>query len=804
MAHSEKDLIWATRTTGHALRDQLIEHRCFDGVSELVADDEVMGLEVSSGVAAEHLLLDGMQALLVSQGLRPGRLHALRSDVLGVLRDEDGNPMLPVTSGLEFWVQPDDSRFPEILVQVPAHMSHAATDSNITIFFNEELQADVNGSINISDGMQEEIIALSAPSNLPGTGYVLLQGSVVVINPAMDFGLNREVTVTFDQGIFRDLAGNPFKGLSEGEYVFYSAPAAFSLVAPYVRYPNFREPRFTPRAGAMLHHVNGTFLLSGGETGGFCLADTWVSQTGEDWTQVEGVTSQDFFRTIPLIAYSPTVVDKEGCVWLLGGTCNDESGTLWKTCDIGRSWMHVSRPTAIPFGQEVPPSFPATFHDHAMAILGGWQLVIADVSPGSSEAIWRFVTSTAERVQRVGGGRADDPSRAAPLGFGLRRSPKLLATSAAGLFILGGHLCAPGEFFCTAFFNDVWFSPDGGAHWHCKTMSYAAGWDMSQLLSWHGVGKHFGAELTLDDTIYVLGGQLPGTEEAIPFAYQSYPGLQDVYLTDGQPFMILPGSIELGVPPALPTDHFRLMFGEHVRLAMPGRYARFIELPGNYTEYADNATEVGEGMDVREATISVMGKDLILRPLMPLAQGRSYQVEVDALVVEDLAGNRFGHLTGSNLQVHILEDPEAPYLVSMLPASGSTGVEPWAVLTLTFSEAVQAGNGSLQVIPKIAYGALLELPVSEAVLVREKAVLPSRPHPQAVFRLPPGKRYTPDMARSPSITALREKLCDSPIAGEEYVVSLPSGLLRDRLGNEASCLVRAYPVLSPCEPRLAY
>ena len=68
-----------------------------------------------------------------------------------------------------------------------------------------------------------------------------------------------------------------------------------------------------------------------------------------------------------------------------------------------------------------------------------------------------------------------------------------------------GHLCAPGEFFCTAFFNDagallrplgcrlleskigmmalsgraqVWFSPDGGAHWHCKTMSYAAGWDM--------------------------------------------------------------------------------------------------------------------------------------------------------------------------------------------------------------------------------------------------------------------------------------------------------------------------------------
>ncbi|CAE7797874.1 unnamed protein product, partial [Symbiodinium microadriaticum] len=665
----------------------------------------------------------------------------------------DGNPLLPLTSGLEFWVQPDDSRFPEILLQVPAHMGHAATDSNITLFFNEDLQADVNGTINISDGMQEEIIALSAPSNLPGVGYVLLQGSMVVINPAMDFGLDREVTVTFEHGIFRD-----FARLREGEYVFHSAPSAFSLIAPYVRYPNFREPRFTPRAGAMLHHVHGTFLLVGGVSEGFCLADTWVSETGVDWTQVEGVISQDFFRAIPLIAHSPSVVDKDGCVWILGGQCNDDSGTLWKTCDIGRSWMHMPRSRAIPFGQEVPPSFPSTFRDHALAILGGWQLVIADVSPDSSEAIWRFVAPDAERVQRVGGGRADDPSRAAPLGFGLRRSPKLLATSTAGLFLVGGHLCTPGERLCSAVFNDVWFSPDGGAHWHCKTKSYAAGWDMIQLLNWHGVGIHFRAELTQDDSIYMLGGQIPGTEEpgeASAFVYQSYLGLEDVYLTDREPFMILPGSIEMGEPPALPTDVFRLFFGEEVR-PEPGRRARFVELPGNYTY--ENDTERGEGMDdwdVREATISTTGKELVLRPLMPLLQGRRYQVEIDAHIVQDRAGNHFGYLRGPGLQVHILEDREAPRLMSMMPGSGSTGVEPWAVLTLTFSEAVESGQGSLQVMPKIAYGAMLELPVSQAVLVREKVI----------FKLPPGQRYTPDM---------------------EYMVSLPTGLLRDRLGNEVA------------------
>ncbi|CAE7465791.1 unnamed protein product [Symbiodinium necroappetens] len=506
---------------------------------------------------------------------------------------------------------------------------------------------------------------------------------------------------------------------------------------------------------AMLHHVHGTFLLVGGVSDGFCLADTWVSETGVDWTQVEGVISQDFFRAIPLIAHSPSVVDKDGCVWILGGQCNDDSGTLWKTCDIGRSWMHMPRSRAIPFGQEVPPSFPSTFRDHALAILGGWQLVIADVSPDSSEAIWRFVAPDAERVQRVGGGRADDPSRAAPLGFGLRRSPKLLATSTAGLFLVGGHLCTPGERLCSAVFNDVWFSPDGGAHWHCKTKSYAAGWDMIQLLNWHGVGIHFRAELTQDDSIYMLGGQIPGTEEASAFVYQSYLGLEDVYLTDREPFMILPGSIEMGEPPALPTDVFRLFFGEQVR-PEPGRRARFVELPGNYTY--ENETERGEGMDdwdVRAATISTTGKELVLRPLMPLLQGRRYQVEIDAHVVQDRAGNHFGYLRGPGLQVHILEDREAPRLMSMMPGSGSTGVEPWAVLTLTFSEAVESGQGSLQVMPKIAYGAMLELPVSQAVLVREKVI----------FKLPPGQRYTPDM---------------------EYMVSLPTGLLRDRLGNEVA------------------
>lgn len=44
------------------------------------------------------------------------------------------------------------------------------------------------GVINISDGTQEEIIALSTSSRSRGEGYAILRNSMVIINPAYDFG----------------------------------------------------------------------------------------------------------------------------------------------------------------------------------------------------------------------------------------------------------------------------------------------------------------------------------------------------------------------------------------------------------------------------------------------------------------------------------------------------------------------------------------------------------------------------------------------------------------------------------------
>lgn len=700
---------------------------------EKVPDQELLSIEVSAPEASEHILLDGTTVLVVSR-LVPGQLHALRLDTLGVFVEEFGIPLLPIVS--EFWVLADDERAPEIFMQVPVHQGEASTNGNITLFFSEALQADMSGIINISDGTKEELIPLSANSQTKGQGYVILRGSMVIINPSLDFSAGRAVTVNFDPEIFKDLAGNPFPGLTGEEYVFHTAPAHFRKMAAYLQYPNFREPRFTPREGALFHFVNGSLLLFSGIVDGLCLADTWVSRTGKEWTQVLGVESQSHSKLFPLVAHSPSAVDKEGCIWVLGGQCNNDPGTIWKTCDVGRSWFPLPRPTPIPFRGQVPAMFPMAFRDHAMTVLGGWQLVVVDASPGSSQAVWRFNSYSAEFVQRVAG--------ETPLPFGLRREPKLLATSEGGLYLVGGHFCED-DWMCN--FNDVWFSGDTGESWHCKTKNYLA--KDPSVMEWPGVGRGFNAVITQDDTIFVLAGDLPGREEASAYVYESFLGLGDVYLTDS-PYFIMPGSTLLGQAAVPPRQGFSLFFGEEILLA-EGAMAFFHQQDGNYSDL-ENETNYTTG-PIIESDITVHGKDLHLQPREWLLPGRRYRLEIPAGHVQDVAGNPFGQILDERFEVAVLEDNEAPRAVSMYPPDGQKDVEPWTRLALTMSEEVVLGHGSLKVAPVLGYGVTVELPVAKATVVMRKVV----------FQLPPQRRFTADM---------------------EYVVTMPAGLLRDFFGNE--------------------
>merc|ERR1719428_1226260 len=71
-------------------------------------------------------------------------------------------------------------------------------------------------------------------------------------------------------------------------------------------------------------------------------------------------------------------MDGNDCVWLLGGQCDvTETNIIWKTCNAGSIWTPLSVPTIVSI-PGLNHSWPSQFSGHAIAIVGGWKLVVVD------------------------------------------------------------------------------------------------------------------------------------------------------------------------------------------------------------------------------------------------------------------------------------------------------------------------------------------------------------------------------------------------------------------------------------------
>jgi len=794
--------------------------RCH-GDGDDVPDEEVMILDVSSAEGKERLKVegDGSSMLLVTKNLQPGRLHAIRTYVQGVITDKAKNQLLPIVDGWWFWVQPDDARIPEVFLKLPVNGSDAPPDTNITLFFGENIQPAAEGYISLSDGEIMENISLETSPQANGKGYAIIRDSMVIINPSVDFTQGKMVTLYMEEGTFSDFAGNPFPGFAAGEYVFRISPPEFEMVLEYERYLKFREPRFQPREGALLQFTNHTFLLYGGRRGEECYADSWISKTGDEWIQLKGVKSLNHDDKVPMIANAPSAVDYRGCVWIIGGDCNNDPGRFWITCDVGRSWDPIERPIVIPFGPEVPPKLPEFFYGHAIAIIGGWQMIIVDAAPNTSHAVWRWISIEAERVQRVAG------EKFGPLPFGERSDPKLLATANGGLYLVGGHLCFARS-LCDQVFNDVWFSPDGGESWQCKTTSFAAGWPLRP--AWNGIGRYSAVALTQDDTIYIMGGHKLGSNgvnaTGTNVVLSSFGGQGDIKLSDRRPYVVRPGSVLAGLKPALPHDRFAVYFGELIMLNLSEGVVLFYEqIPeednrtftttgttiftrtSTSSTYTDTSTAsstssttsststitsststITTSTSTRTSTTitstsyttvslttpwppfpvppgaiparaTVNGTVLLLKPKRNLESGRNYVIDIPAGFVQDIAGNKFNHITGEDMEVSISTDVEPPYLVDMWPANESDSNQPWSHICFYMSEPVTLGTGSLKLTAP--QGETVEIPMEDATVLND----------QVIFRMAPSQRLT---------------------YGQEYTVSYPAGMFVDSaslesLGGEA-------------------
>ena len=95
------------------------------------------------------------------------------------------------------------------------------------------------------------------------------------------------------------------------------------------------------------------------------------------------------------------------------------------------------------------------------------------------------------------------------------------------------------------------------------------------------------------------------------------------------------------------------------------------------------------------SAVTVSGSTLTVNPTSDLAYLTGYRLEIPAGVIEDLAGNDFTGLTTYNFSTEAPPDTTAPTIQTISPADESTGVAIESNITLTFSESIKKGTGSI-------------------------------------------------------------------------------------------------------------
>eukprot|EP00746_Dinoflagellata_sp_MGD_P074176 gnl/MRDRNA2_/MRDRNA2_29997_c0_seq1.p1 gnl/MRDRNA2_/MRDRNA2_29997_c0~~gnl/MRDRNA2_/MRDRNA2_29997_c0_seq1.p1 ORF type:complete len:2479 (-),score=415.20 gnl/MRDRNA2_/MRDRNA2_29997_c0_seq1:427-7653(-) len=668
----------------------------------------------------------GKTVYLDQDDLTQAQAYSVTTSVAGTFKDVANQPLARISSGWSFTVATDDTTVPTMVGHEPQADTSAGDDSptgDITLFFSEAVQTNgADKTVTVSDGVKSA--AIPVDNGDPTKGSVTILGTNVRVDPFDDLGYDKTVTVSIATGAFKDLFGLANGAISDWQYKtsgFYFAT---------LREHN-ETTGFSPREGATAFWTkppSGTgaeiLMLYGGRTSdGVCTRDIFTSTTGATWKALTA-TSTDPGLTAPNVSNAPAAMDAEGCVWLLGGQCEDDySNTIWKSCTAGTSWT----PLPPPVPEEPRRTWPDSFYGHAMTILGGWQLVVVDSVRGM---VWASSNKEATIVKLV----------TASVPFARRQDPILLATSDTKLYLMAGHNCI--DALCaTQVFTDVWSSSDGGATWVCQTANFAP--ELTEKYSL-GIGRFVTPIMAYDNAIFLLGGHKPNTTLGLDTVYESYGRRLDTEIAGA--FAQLPAHDSQG---AMGDASLMLYFRESVQAG-----TGTVKL----TDFGpDEVTGGNTGDADTDIPITTMFSRQILSviPGQRLTAGRKHGLTITDGTIKDLAGNTLTASAFGSYHFTVANDGTKPKVVSTWPAPQATGVEPWASgIVLMMDEAVQKGTGKITIQPSM--GTPLEVDVMSSTIVDSHAFFP----------LPVvGESY------------------GGLVQGMDYSIHVPDGLLMDTARN---------------------
>jgi len=709
---------------------------CHDGVTEFLDDAAFALVDVSNTLLDWSLYLKGSSVYIDHPDLLDGTTYSVKTDSASVFKDRAGVPLGMLSGGFDFTVQLPDTQPPVLYHTEPVgDMSTVvAPNVDIILFFSEAVQKSNTGAnVVVTDGTIRNAIPIDNSNSREGKVSVV--GNVVIINPFDDMGYGMIVTVTVPPGAFMDLNGLAFAGVAGAQYRFRTQSFIF------VERKSNDTSGFPVREGPVMYFTGSSLMLYGGRRGEECLSDLWTSQTGDAWTQV--IDPKWNFTARPRAANAPTAIDASGCIWLLGGDCNQDAQQLWKTCDSGRTWLAWPQPLVVHIGSHGTPSLPREWSGHAIAIVGSWQLVVVNAGDAdeSSNGVWRFMDAEAMHVQRVA---------AAPLPFGSRRDPSLVSMSDSSLYLVGGNLC--NDWTCTnnLVFVDIWISVDVGETWNCQTTNFYPAFTTTFS---RGYGQHLSALAMYDDTLFLLAGKRANSTEGSDFVLQSMASEPDNSLLE--PYLRTPLLGEF-VPRRgmTPTMYFResVQFGiGAVRLLDYGDNNR----PGGFGADADRDVSIEVAISRQAVTIT---------PKEVLTPARVYAVHVPTGALTDLVGNPL-HNDVPMYTFMASADGKAPTVVDVMPIG--VDVSPWTSVTLTMSEAVIRGSGSLSLFAEETQGVndYVFLDIAQAIIIEKKVF----------FQLLAGRH----------------------LSNRTYTLTAPAGLVLDMAGNENQIFTSSFTLLDP-------
>eukprot|EP00746_Dinoflagellata_sp_MGD_P166558 gnl/MRDRNA2_/MRDRNA2_96532_c0_seq1.p1 gnl/MRDRNA2_/MRDRNA2_96532_c0~~gnl/MRDRNA2_/MRDRNA2_96532_c0_seq1.p1 ORF type:complete len:3796 (-),score=582.92 gnl/MRDRNA2_/MRDRNA2_96532_c0_seq1:173-9922(-) len=689
--------------------------------------------------------------------------YKYRAQTDGTVQDASGGATPAFITN--FTIVGEDEAVPVLIQNTPiaSTTAVAAGNTNIVLHYSESMQAASAKTVTMTDGTTT--VTMNTDGTTPAQGTIQYFGPTIFINPASEFGYDKQVTVTVAQAAFKDVYGinsadkasiaanDPLPSLSANrDYPGASVSFSFKTQTPtFTKMQKHNTTRtvrsFAPRAEAVSHYIpsHRKLMMYGGRGRlGECFDDVWTSNDGKTWT-----------KTVPkapspgkLAGATISSVDKNGCVWIFGGQCDPATPELasrrlqefnasvtsriWKTCDLGSSWSMLP----IPWIRKTLPEqdWAKVFTGHSIIIVGGWQLVIVDAMKG---VVWRFTNLDASEVEEA--------TRTVP--WIKRRSPHLLSTSTNEIYLTGGDNCASYSAPCarSSVFMDVWSSADVGSTWKCLTASYGENIGGTQLYT-SGLYKATAA-MTYDDTMWLLAGRKPNSTAGLQTVYSSLPGSQDLTVS-ASPYLtvVSPKSDNK----ALPTSTIRIFFREAVQ---KNSAANILFEKNN----AGNWGSAGASIDVSRQIVTITPSTM--------SPSGFYRVKIPTGALTDASGNTVASFTDYTFEVH--SDGGKASVASTVPAGGTVDVSPDTNIILTMNELVKAGSGSISLTSPA--GIQVSVDVSEAFISGTVAAFPLG-------------------------TLLTQ--------GQVYTVNVPDGLLKDERNINSASTSFSFTVISgtTCTP----